>query len=77
RAVEKGESAGLMKIIVDRESREILGAAVLGPGGDEAVHAVIDLMYAKAPCDVLQHAVHIHPTVAELLPTIVGELEPL
>ncbi len=77
RAVEKGESKGLMKIVVDRESRQILGAAVLGPGGDEAVHAVIDTMYAKAPCDVLQHAVHIHPTVAELLPTIVGELEPL
>ena len=77
RAVEKGESMGLMKIVVDRESRQILGAAVLGPGGDEAVHAVIDTMYAKAPYDVLQHAVHIHPTVAELLPTIVGELEPL
>ncbi|HUS21074.1 MAG TPA: FAD-containing oxidoreductase [Aeromicrobium sp.] len=77
RAVEKGESSGLMKIVVDQESREILGAAVLGPGGDEAVHAVIDTMYAKAPCDVLQHAVHIHPTVAELLPTIVGEMQPL
>jgi len=77
RAVEKGESSGLMKIVVDQESREILGAAVLGPGGDEAVHCVLDTMYAKAPYDVLQRAVHIHPTVAELLPTIVGELKPL
>ena len=77
RAVEKGESKGLMKIVVDEESREILGAAVLGPGGDEAIHCVLDTMYAKAPYDLLTHAVHIHPTVAELLPTIVGELKPL
>jgi len=77
RAVEKGESSGLMKIVVDKESREILGAAVLGPGGDEAIHCVLDTMYAKAPYDLLTHAVHIHPTVAELLPTIAGELEPL
>ena len=77
RAVEKGEAQGLMKILVDRDSREILGAAVLGPGGDEAIHCVLDLMYAKAPCDVLQRAMHIHPTVSELLPTIVGELKPL
>jgi pyruvate/2-oxoglutarate dehydrogenase complex dihydrolipoamide dehydrogenase (E3) component len=66
-----------MKIVVDEESREILGAAVLGPGGDEAIHCVLDTMYAKAPYDLLTHAVHIHPTVAELLPTIAGELEPV
>ena len=66
-----------MKILVDRESHEILGAAVLGPGGDEAIHCVLDLMYAKAPYDTLQRAMHIHPTVSELLPTICGELRPL
>jgi pyruvate/2-oxoglutarate dehydrogenase complex dihydrolipoamide dehydrogenase (E3) component len=77
RAVEKGETAGLMKIVVDQESHEILGAAVLGTGGDEAIHCVLDTMYAKAPYDTLQRAMHIHPTVAELIPTIVGELEPL
>ena len=60
-----------------RETREILGAAVLGPGGDEAIHCVLDTMYAKAPCDVLQRAVHIHPTVSELIPTLLGELKPL
>ena len=77
RAVEKGEAQGLMKILVDRDSHEILGAAVLGPGGDEAIHCVLDVMYAKAPYDVLQRAMHIHPTVSELLPTICGELRPL
>jgi pyruvate/2-oxoglutarate dehydrogenase complex dihydrolipoamide dehydrogenase (E3) component len=77
RAVEKGEAQGLMKILIDRDSREILGAAVLGPGGDEAIHCVLDVMYAKAPCDVLRRAMHIHPTVSELIPTIVGELKPL
>jgi pyruvate/2-oxoglutarate dehydrogenase complex dihydrolipoamide dehydrogenase (E3) component len=77
RAVEKGETHGLMKILVDRDSREILGAAVMGPGGDEAIHCVLDTMYAKAPYDVLQRAMHIHPTVAELIPTILGELRPL
>jgi pyruvate/2-oxoglutarate dehydrogenase complex dihydrolipoamide dehydrogenase (E3) component len=77
RAVEKGEAQGLMKIVVDRESHEILGAAVLGPGGDEAIHCVLDVMYAKAPYDVLQRAMHIHPTVSELIPTILGELKPL
>ena len=56
---------------------QILGAAILGPGGDEAVHAVLDLIHAKAPCDVMRRAVHIHPTVAELLPTILGELKPM
>jgi pyruvate/2-oxoglutarate dehydrogenase complex dihydrolipoamide dehydrogenase (E3) component len=77
RAVEKGETKGFMKVLVDRESRQILGASILGTGGDEAIHCVLDLMYAKAPYDVLQRAVHIHPTVSELIPTVLGELKPL
>jgi pyruvate/2-oxoglutarate dehydrogenase complex dihydrolipoamide dehydrogenase (E3) component len=77
RAVEKGESQGLMKVVVDAGTRHVLGAAILGPGGDEAVHAVLDHIYAKVPYDVMQRAVHIHPTVSELLPTILGELKPV
>ena len=77
RAVEKGESQGFMKITVDADTREILGAAILGVGGDEAIHCILDVMYAKAPYTVLQRAVHIHPTVSELIPTILGELKPL
>jgi pyruvate/2-oxoglutarate dehydrogenase complex dihydrolipoamide dehydrogenase (E3) component len=76
RAVEKGEPQGLMKVIVDADSSEILGAAVLGPGGDEAVHCFIDTMSAKAPYTTLRDTVHIHPTVSELIPTICGELKP-
>jgi pyruvate/2-oxoglutarate dehydrogenase complex dihydrolipoamide dehydrogenase (E3) component len=77
RAVEKGETQGFMKVTVDADSKEILGATILGVGGDEAIHCILDLMYAKAPYSVLQRAVHIHPTVAELIPTILGELKPL
>lgn len=77
RAVEKGETQGFMKIVVDAESKQILGAAILGVGGDEAIHCILDLMYAKAPYTVLQRAVNIHPTVAELIPTILGELKPM
>jgi pyruvate/2-oxoglutarate dehydrogenase complex dihydrolipoamide dehydrogenase (E3) component len=77
RAVEKGETNGFMKILVDGDSRQILGAAILGTGGDEVIHCVLDLMYAKAPYTVMQRAMHIHPTVAELLPTILGELQPV
>lgn len=77
RAIEKGETQGFMKVMVDAVTREILGAAVLGPGGDEVIHCVLDVMYAKAPYTVLQRAMHIHPTVAELIPTILGELRPL
>ncbi len=77
RAVEKGETQGFMKIIVDGDSKQILGGAILGPGGDEVIHCVLDMMYAKAPYTVMQRAMHIHPTVAELLPTILGELKPL
>lgn len=74
RAVEKGESRGFMKIVVDADTHEILGAAILGVGGDEAIHSILDVMYAKAPYTVIQRAVHIHPTVSELIPTMLGEL---
>lgn len=74
RAIEKGETKGLMKVVVDAESQHILGAAVLGTGGDEVIHCVLDVMYAKAPYSLLQRAMHIHPTVAELIPTVLGEL---
>jgi pyruvate/2-oxoglutarate dehydrogenase complex dihydrolipoamide dehydrogenase (E3) component len=77
RAVEKGETQGFMKVLVDADSKEILGAAILGPGGDEAIHCVLDMMYARAPYTVLKKAMHIHPTVCELIPTILGELQPL
>jgi len=77
RAIEKGETEGFMEVLVDAETRQFLGATILGVGGDEVIHTVLDLMYAKAPCTVMQRAVHIHPTVSELLPTILGELKPL
>ncbi|VFU09395.1 FAD-dependent pyridine nucleotide-disulphide oxidoreductase [Methylocella tundrae] len=77
RAVEKAETTGFMRILVDADSREILGATILGTSGDEAIHCILDVMYAKAPYTVLQRAVHIHPTVSELLPTLLGELKPL
>jgi pyruvate/2-oxoglutarate dehydrogenase complex dihydrolipoamide dehydrogenase (E3) component len=77
RAVEKGECEGFMKILVDADSKEILGASILGVGGDEAIHCILDVMYAKAPYTVLQRAMHIHPTVSELIPTMLGELKPL
>jgi pyruvate/2-oxoglutarate dehydrogenase complex dihydrolipoamide dehydrogenase (E3) component len=75
RAVEKGETRGFMKILVDAQSKLILGAAILGTGGDEAIHGILDIMYAKASYTTLQHAVHIHPTVSELIPTMLGELK--
>ncbi|MDB5395059.1 MAG: FAD-dependent pyridine nucleotide-disulfide oxidoreductase [Rhodospirillales bacterium] len=77
RAVEKGETLGFMKIMVDADSKEILGAAILGAGGDEAAHCILDVMYAKAPYTTIQRAVHIHPTVSELIPTMLGDLKPL
>jgi len=77
RAVEKGETQGFMKILIDAESKQILGAAILGTGGDEAIHSILDIMYANAPYTVIQRAVHIHPTVSELVPTMLGELSPL
>jgi pyruvate/2-oxoglutarate dehydrogenase complex dihydrolipoamide dehydrogenase (E3) component len=76
RAVEKGETHGFMKVLVDAKSQQLLGAAILGPGGDEAVHSLIDMMYAEAPYTVVRHAVHIHPTVSELIPTMLAGLRP-
>jgi pyruvate/2-oxoglutarate dehydrogenase complex dihydrolipoamide dehydrogenase (E3) component len=77
RAFEKGETLGFMKILVDRETKQILGASILGTTGDEVIHTILDLMYAKAPYTVMQRAMHIHPTVSELLPTMLGDLKPL
>ena len=77
RAVEKGESLGFMKVLVDADSKEILGAAILGLNGDEAVQSILDVMYAKAPYTTISRAVHIHPTVSELIPTILQSLKPL
>jgi pyruvate/2-oxoglutarate dehydrogenase complex dihydrolipoamide dehydrogenase (E3) component len=76
RAVEKGETKGFIKITVDAETKQILGAVILGTGGDEVVHVLLDVMYAKAPYTVVQRAMHIHPTVAEFLPTFLSKLEP-
>lgn len=77
RAWERGETQGFMKVIVDADTKEILGAAILGVEGDEAVHSILDIMYAKKPYTVIQRAVHIHPTVSELIPTVLGNLKPL
>ena len=77
RARERGETKGFMKILIDAETKRILGAAILGIGGDEAIHSVLDVMYADAPYTVIQRAVHIHPTVGELIPTMLGDLKPL
>jgi pyruvate/2-oxoglutarate dehydrogenase complex dihydrolipoamide dehydrogenase (E3) component len=74
RAIERGETTGLMKLVVDQTTREVLGAAIFGIGGDEVIHSVIDLMQARASVDVLLRAMHIHPTVAEYLPTLAGAL---
>jgi pyruvate/2-oxoglutarate dehydrogenase complex dihydrolipoamide dehydrogenase (E3) component len=76
RAIEKGETQGFIKISVDAETKHILGAMILGTGGDEVVHVLLDVMYAKAPYTVVQRAMHIHPTVAEFLPTVLSKLEP-
>jgi pyruvate/2-oxoglutarate dehydrogenase complex dihydrolipoamide dehydrogenase (E3) component len=77
RAYEKGETKGFMKILVDQESKQILGASLLGLAGDEVIHCILDLMYAKAPATVMQRAMHIHPTVSEFVPTMLGDLVPL
>ena len=77
RAVEKGETHGFMKVLVDAETKEILGASLLGIECDEVIHSILDVMYAKAPYTVIQRAMHIHPTVTELIPTMLGELKPL
>jgi pyruvate/2-oxoglutarate dehydrogenase complex dihydrolipoamide dehydrogenase (E3) component len=77
RAIEKGDARGFMKILVDAGDKHILGASILGVGGDEVIHSILDLMYAGSPYTILQRAMHIHPTVSELLPTMMGELQPL
>jgi pyruvate/2-oxoglutarate dehydrogenase complex dihydrolipoamide dehydrogenase (E3) component len=77
RAVEKGETDGFMKILVDAETKQILGASILGVGGDEVIHSILDVMYAKAPYTLIKKAMHIHPTVSELIPTTLGDLKPL
>jgi pyruvate/2-oxoglutarate dehydrogenase complex dihydrolipoamide dehydrogenase (E3) component len=76
RAFEKGETQGFIKISVDAETKQFMGAAILGIGGDEIVHILLDMMYAKAPYTVVQRAMHIHPTVAEYLPTVLAKLKP-
>jgi pyruvate/2-oxoglutarate dehydrogenase complex dihydrolipoamide dehydrogenase (E3) component len=77
RAVEKGETQGFIKVMVDANTKEILGAAILSVSGDEAIHSILDVMYAKAPYTVITRAVHIHPTVSELISTTLGDLRPL
>ncbi len=77
RAKEFGETQGFIKILVDGDSKEILGAAILGLSGDEASHSLLDVMYAKAPHTVISRAVHIHPTVTELVPTVLQNLKAL
>jgi pyruvate/2-oxoglutarate dehydrogenase complex dihydrolipoamide dehydrogenase (E3) component len=77
RAREAGEMQGFMKVLVDADSKELLGAAILGLNGDEIVHSLLDVMYAKKPYATIQRAVHIHPTVTELIPTLLGNLKPL
>jgi len=76
RAIEKGETKGFMQVVVDAETHKILGAAILGTGGDEAIHGVLDMMNAGASYATLQHAVPIHPTVSELIPTMLGDMRP-
>jgi pyruvate/2-oxoglutarate dehydrogenase complex dihydrolipoamide dehydrogenase (E3) component len=77
RAVEKGETQGFMKVVVDAETEEILGAAILGVGGDEVIHAILDIMTAKKPYTAISRTMHIHPTVSELVPTLLQEMKPL
>jgi pyruvate/2-oxoglutarate dehydrogenase complex dihydrolipoamide dehydrogenase (E3) component len=77
RAVEKGETQGFMKVVVDAETEEILGAAVLGVGGDEVIHSILDVMTAKLPYTAISRTMHIHPTVSELVPTLLQDLQPL
>ncbi|HEX9300919.1 MAG TPA: FAD-containing oxidoreductase [Casimicrobiaceae bacterium] len=77
RAKERGETAGFMKVLVDADTKRLLGAALLGIEGDEVIHMLLDIMYARAPYTVIQRAMHIHPTVSELIPTLLERLEPL
>jgi pyruvate/2-oxoglutarate dehydrogenase complex dihydrolipoamide dehydrogenase (E3) component len=74
RARERSETQGFMKVLIDKETERILGAAILGIGGDEIIHSVLDVMYADASYTTIQRAMHIHPTVSELIPTMLGNL---
>jgi pyruvate/2-oxoglutarate dehydrogenase complex dihydrolipoamide dehydrogenase (E3) component len=77
RARERGETDGFMKVMVDAQSKKILGAAIHGIEGDEAIHTFIDIMTAGAPYPTLQYAMHIHPTISELVPTLLDGLKPM
>ena len=77
RAREAGETQGFMKVLADADTKELLGAAILGLNGDEIVHSLLDVMYAKRPYTTISRAVHIHPTVTELVPTLLQSLKPL
>ncbi len=77
RSRERSETDGFIKILVDGDTQEVLGAAILGINGDEVVHTLLPAMYAKAAYSVISRAVHIHPTVAEFLPTVLQDLQPL
>jgi len=77
RAREAGETQGFMKVLADADSKELLGASLLGLNADEVVHSLLDVMYARKPYTTIQRAVHIHPTVSELIPTLLGTLRPL
>jgi pyruvate/2-oxoglutarate dehydrogenase complex dihydrolipoamide dehydrogenase (E3) component len=77
RAVERGETQGFMKVVVDADTDAIVGGAILGIEGDEAIHAILDTMAAKQPYTTLQRTMHIHPTVSELIPTLLEGLKPL
>ncbi len=77
RAKERGETQGFMKVLIDSDTKRILGANILGVGGDEVIHLFIDAMHAKQSYEVIKDAVHIHPTVAELIPTMLQDLSPL
>jgi pyruvate/2-oxoglutarate dehydrogenase complex dihydrolipoamide dehydrogenase (E3) component len=77
RAREFGDTRGFMKVLVDAETEEILGASILGMNGDEVVHELLDVMYARQPYTVISRSVAIHPTVSELIPTMLQDLRPL
>jgi pyruvate/2-oxoglutarate dehydrogenase complex dihydrolipoamide dehydrogenase (E3) component len=77
RAREAGETQGFMKVLVDADTQALGGASLLGLNADEIVHSLLDVMYAKKPYTTIQRAVHIHPTVSELVPTLLGGLAPL
>lgn len=77
RAREAGETQGFMKVLVDADTQRLMGAAILGLNGDEVVHSLLDIMAADRPYTVISRAVHIHPTVSELVPTLLQQLRPM